>query len=161
MSGMDGRSRQASDALQSTHCSSQSLTFILQTSWEKGEETREAAAGTNDARGEHLLPSLRGSSADKQTPGNLKIDVLLPSPTGTSHRGSRPLLDCAVTIRNSWDPINIISASENTYYLSALARPTNQRGTSGSEWSQAPKPGPHCIHLTNTGRGCRTEEVWA
>jgi len=43
-----------------------------------------------DDREKLLLFLVRGSSADKQTPEDMKIDLLLPSPTGTSHGGSRP-----------------------------------------------------------------------
>lgn len=58
-------------------------------------------AGMPDDREKHLLSSVRGSSADKQTPEDIKIDLLLPTPTGTSHGSSKPLLDSAIMIRHS------------------------------------------------------------
>lgn len=76
-----------------------SSAFLLQTSPEEGKET--APSGMTDDRGKHLLSSVRGSSANKQTIEDMKIDLLLLSPTGTSHGGSRPLFGCAVMTGHS------------------------------------------------------------
>lgn len=99
MERVEGQDKPHSAALQHTRSPSWTLPSPLQTSREEGEET--APAGMPDDRGKHWLSSVRGSSADKETPEDMKIDLLLPSPTGTSHSGSRPLLDCAVMIRHS------------------------------------------------------------
>lgn len=86
------QTRQTSAALLSTCSPSWVQCSLLQTP--EGEET--TLAEVSDDVENHLLSSERGSYADKQALEDMKTDLLLPSPTGTSRGGSRPLLDYAM-----------------------------------------------------------------